>query len=287
MNNPRPLCPCGSGKQVNKCCLPSVRGYWRTGCNITPPPPQTNYAHPKCFLAVTKDCSQRISREHYLSEGVLEEIDFMIGVEGLSWIPAGQNKHVSRSNLTAHFLCDRHNSALSPLDRQGIAFFHTVKQYAVAAYDGRERVSAFNGRDIERWMLKTLYGMLASKLLQAKVGVRIDAEIDSMCVDLLYDRVPFIQGRGLFVRTEIGHTIETEKSIAVQPVTNNLKGTLNGIRFNIVGFDFLLTTSRVDAEHSAFRPGYIVFSSSTGFKVIHLFWTDPGPHPIVRFVNRK
>jgi hypothetical protein len=145
----------------------------------------------------------------------------------------------------------------------------------------------FNGRDIERWMLKTLYGLLVSKNLQARPGLRIVGEVDQQCVDFLFDRDTFVPGRGLFIRTEIGHTIETKRSIAVTPVAKNLKGTLNGICFNIVGFDFLLTTSKVNVEHSAFRPGYIVFSSRTGFKVIHLFWTDPGPHPIVPFVSRK
>ena len=285
--NPRPLCPCGSGKQVNKCCLISVKGYWRTSCNITPTPPQTNYSNPKCFLAITKDCSDKISSEHYLSEGVLEQIDFMIGTEGLPWIPDGKKKTISKSNLTAHVLCTRHNSALAPLDSKGKEFFCVIKQYSVAAYDGKERVSAFNGRDIERWMLKTLYGMLASRILQAELGERIKVDIDTRCVDLLYEKIPFSPGRGLFVRTEVGHTIHTEKSIGVQPVTDRSKRTLNGLRFNMVGFDFLLTTSPVKAENSVFRPGYIVFSSHTGTKVIHLYWADLGPHPIIPFISRK
>lgn len=287
MLNPRPLCPCGSGKQINKCCLPSVRGYWRTGCDITPRPPKTDYANPKCFLAVTKDCSQKISREHFVSEGVLEEIDYIVGVEGLPWIPPGEQKPVSTPNLTAHVLCRRHNSALSPLDSTGAQFFRAIKNLSSSNYDGRENVLAFNGRDIERWMLKTMYGMLASKLLQARFGMRIGADIDSMCVDLLYDRVPFVPGRGLFIRTEIGHTVATERSITVQPVTNNVEQTISGICFNMVGFDFLLTTCKTNAEKSAFRPGYIVFAWRKRFKVIHLFWTDPGPHPIVFFINRK
>ena len=287
MMNPRPLCPCGSGKQVNKCCLPSFRGYWRTGCDITLSPPQTNYAHPKCFLAVTRDCSGKISKEHYVSESVLEQIDYMIGVEGLPGIPPGEQRRISTPNLAASVLCTRHNSALSPLDSTGANFFRAVKNMSSSNYDGGEKVLAFNGRDIERWMLKTMYGMLASKLLQPRFGRRIGADIDALCADLLYDKIPFVPGRGLFIRTEIGHTVATERAIAVQPVTNNVEQTINGLRFNMVGFDFLLTTCKTDAEKSAFRPGYIVFAWEERFRVIHLFWTDPGPHPIVSFVNRN
>jgi hypothetical protein len=222
-----------------------------------------------------------------VSKGVLEEIDYMIGVEGLPGIPPGKKRHISTPNLTGHVLCERHNSALSPLDDIGAQFFRAVKNLSSSNYDVGEKVLAFNGRDIERWMLKTIYGMLASKLLQPRFGMRIGADVDSMCVDLLYDRVPFVPGRGLFIRTEIGHTVATEKSISVQPATNNVEQTINGLRLNIVGFDFLLTTCKTDAEKSAFRPGYIVFAWENQFKVIHLFWTDSGPHPIVPFVNRK
>ena len=287
MMNPRPLCPCESGKQVNKCCLRLVKGYWRTSCNITPAPPQTNYANPRCFLSLTKDCSEKISGEHYVTAGVLKEIDCIINLEGVPWIPEGEMKRVPVDSLTANVLCDRHNRAFSPLDRIGIEFFRAVKQYSVAAYAGNERVSAFNGRDIERWMLKTLYGLLASRTLQVQHGVRIKTDIDMRCVELLYDKVPFSPSRGLFVRTEPGHPVQTKRSLSVSPVTNDAKRTLNGLRLTIVGFDFLLTTSPVPAESSAFRPGYIVFSSSTGDKIIHLFWKDPGPHPVVPFVNRK
>jgi hypothetical protein len=250
-----------------------------------PPPPRTNYANPKCFMGVTQDCGKKMTREHYVSEGILEEIGFIIRVNGVPWVPTAEGKRVARSKLTSRVLCDRHNSALSCLDSQGVAFFRAIKQYSDSAYDGRERVSAFNGRDIERWMLKTLYGLLASKSLQAKPGVRIDAEIDQRCVNLLFDKGTFVPGRGLFVRTDIGRIVARKRIIGVQAVTNNAKGTLNGICFNIMGFDFLLTTSRVSAEHSAFRPGYIVFSSRTGLKVIHLIWADPGPHRIVTFAN--
>jgi hypothetical protein len=236
---------------------------------------------------VTNDCDKKISKEHYMSKGVLQEIDYMIGTEGLPGIPPGENRHISTSNLTAHVLCKRHNSALSSLDDVGARFFQAIKNFSSSDYEGSERVLAFNGRDVERWMLKTMYGMLASKLLQVRLGLRLQADIDSKCVDLLYDKIPFVPGRGLFMRTEIGHTVATRNSIAVRPVTNNVKQTLNGMTFNLVGFDFLLTTSKANAENSAFRPAYIVFTWKNRFRVIHLYWTDPGPHPIVPFINRK
>jgi hypothetical protein len=222
-----------------------------------------------------------------MSENVLEEIDYMIGVEGVPWVAPGQKKQISTPNLSAHILCERHNTALSPLDSVGGQFFRAVKNFSSTDYEGTEKVLAFNGRDIERWMLKTMFGMLKPNLLQPRVGVTIEAAIDAMGVDLLYDRVPFEPGRGLFIRTEVGHSISTERSIAVQPVTNEIQKAVLGLRFNIVGFEFLLTTCKIKAEKSTFRPGYIVFARENQFRVIHLFWTDPGPHPIVPFVNRK
>jgi hypothetical protein len=235
---------------------------------------------------VTRDCSGKISGEHYVSAGVLKEIDHTVELDGFPWIPKGEKKRIPIYGLTANILCDRHNKALSPLDSLGMQFFRAVKQYSVAPYDGRERVSAFNGRDVERWMLKTLYGLLASENLQVQYGTRIRTEIDMECAEDLYDKAAFPPTRGLFVPSKTGHTVATKQEISFSPVTDNVRRKLIGLQVTIMGFDFLLATSPVTAEDSTYRPGYIVFSSHTGEKVIHLFWKDAEPHPIVYFVNR-
>ena len=123
--------------------------------------------------------------------------------------------------------------------------------------------------------------------LQVSPGVKLRAGITSTCADLLYGKVSFSSGRGLFLRAETTHTIETVNSISASPVTNNVKKTINGIRFNMVGFDFFLSTSPVKAEDAIFQPSGIMFNSHTGLKLIKINWTTPGQHIPVLFNSTK
>ena len=82
---------------------------------------KNGYSHPRCYLSTTKGCSNKISREHYISESLLNKIERQnktVDVCGLAWLPKEQLKSVGKSSLTSNILCTQHNSDLSKLDKK-------------------------------------------------------------------------------------------------------------------------------------------------------------------------
>ena len=73
---PRANCPCGSGRPARRC----HRG--EDGSWIAKRPPalltdeRTGYANPRCYGSASKDCSEDMTREHYISDDVLESISW-------------------------------------------------------------------------------------------------------------------------------------------------------------------------------------------------------------------
>src|SRR5690242_12271788 len=65
-------CPCGSGKPGGACCWrgPSL-GFVVPEANPRPPGPKTGHANPECYARSLNDCSEDISKEHYISRNVL------------------------------------------------------------------------------------------------------------------------------------------------------------------------------------------------------------------------
>jgi hypothetical protein len=123
------LCPCRSGWLIVSCCLDPSDGKLRKKVkSIKPPGPATNYAHPNCYLRTTSDCSEEISREHYVSANILEQLGSDEGIEvfGLPWFNPGKGKRLSVDNLTSKILCKRHNENLSPLDHEAGIFFREL-----------------------------------------------------------------------------------------------------------------------------------------------------------------
>lgn len=278
------MCSCGSKRPKILCCFASLRDERAHPSIITPPVPETKYQHKSCYMRSTKDCSQKISREHYMSASVLRLIDEMIDVSGLPWITPGESRAIGIQALAAKVLCERHNNALSPLDKEGERFFQTFLDFSRIAYSEESCLRVFNGVDIERWMLKSLFGLLASESLQVAHGVPLHAEITPQCISLLNGTVAHANQRGMFVRAEPGHTLTTERSVTVFPVTNNQKQNLQGLGVNILGFDFLCSTCPINVDEAVYRPSYLVFKTSKDYRIIHFVWPEPESNAVLEWV---
>ncbi|MDX1922481.1 MAG: hypothetical protein SFW65_05080 [Alphaproteobacteria bacterium] len=116
-------CICGSEKSIAACHLDTDGRLRKPLPNINPPSPNTGYAHNGCYLNRTKDCSEKISKEHYISRSIIDQLGSVIRMSGASWLQAGETLDTTVDNLTAKVLCTRHNSALSPLDDEAAHFF--------------------------------------------------------------------------------------------------------------------------------------------------------------------
>lgn len=120
-----------------------------------PPGADTGYSHERCYARDLADCCTQISREHYISESILEDHGgvFFVTRSRMGW----EEKRLSANALAAKMLCKRHNTALSSLDEAGRAFVRCLRfaQERAAANGGGDTL---NGIDVERWILKMLCG---------------------------------------------------------------------------------------------------------------------------------
>lgn len=171
-------CPCDSGRQFRLCCRRFDGAAEIRVQSTKPVGPPTGYSHPRCYLSGTCDCSERISREHYISRAVLDLLSTQ-RVSGLPWQEAGVSQAFGIDALTARILCERHNSALSPLDNEAKRFVEKLRDAHSAALaragSKRTRWRLASGEALERWGYKVLAGLVAAKIARRE-GVVVTPE---------------------------------------------------------------------------------------------------------------
>jgi hypothetical protein len=113
---------------------------------------------PGCYAAALNDCDGGpLTREHFISETILELFGKRFVVEGTPW--ASTPTWVSPGSLASRILCYRHNSDLSPLDATMGSLYAVVR----SAHEGRQAgTHQFDGELIERWAIKLMLGAVAS-----------------------------------------------------------------------------------------------------------------------------
>jgi hypothetical protein len=115
----------------------------------------------KCWAACLGDCSDKLSREHVITEGVFLSDD--IKVKGLPWC-RDDFKVIGLPNLVRKNLCVSHNSRLSELDnaaidlRKAICSALDLSNSRTVLPPANWKIETFSvdGPRLERWFLKTL-----------------------------------------------------------------------------------------------------------------------------------
>jgi hypothetical protein len=171
-------CPCGSGSAFARCCKSGAGGlpYVKIP-SLAPPGEGTGYSHPKCYMAPTKNCSEKITREHYVSEAILKRFD-KLNVSGMPWQEKGEVKILPTNSLVGNILCERHNSALSPLDSIGLNAFDALTEACDYALNrrspGRVQHYLISGDGLELWMFKLCAGIHFGGIAAAEGGILRD-----------------------------------------------------------------------------------------------------------------
>ena len=155
-------CPCGSKKPASNCCL-TPSGFHKDPARTSPPPPFTKNSHTDCYAASLADCSAERSREHYVSESLLRELnrDDDLRVGGFPWQGEREEETLPPAALASHILCTRHNGALSLLDTIAVRLFRAFDDEGASDSDDQD-LYLFSGHDVERLLLKILCGLASS-----------------------------------------------------------------------------------------------------------------------------
>ena len=232
-------CPCGSGKSIANCHFAFDGRLRKSVPSIRPPAPKTGYSHPSCYLSGTQDCSEQISREHYFSRSVLEQLGRAVEISGAHWLGPGESLRTLIGNLTAKVLCKRHNEALSPLDAEAANFFAILLRALKDLNRNRSGRPVFHlagGSALELWMLKVAcgvyYGGIGSS--QGKLvrdGHTFDAR--KMLAALLERR--WEEGAGLYLKATTGETITLSDRIGFAPLVSDAR--VGGVVIQLVGLE--------------------------------------------------
>lgn len=254
--------------------------------NTHPRGPITGYANIKCYARGDHNCSRKISKEHFISETLLRQIHVnnTAKVAGLKWQQKETFNVVPLSGLASNILCERHNNALSPLDGCIGSFAKTIGEFDAALLSSTSADASeqrfFSGDDIERWMVKSLLGMSASKNLKS-------TKLKPECLDLLFANIEWPEGWGLYFSATSAKPMHHSASFLIETRVEPSQELIFAADFVIRGVPFLLCLGRPDnpASFGLFRPEAIVFKHEQCEKVLVLSWLG-GPQSGVVLLNR-
>lgn len=249
---------------------------------------KSGFAHPKCYLSVTKGCSEKISQEHYISEALLHKIErhnSTIDVCGLSWLPKEHLKSIGKSSLTAGVLCTDHNSALSGFDSEIAklvdAIFSIDKDFQNDTPQGC--AYTIDGTHIERWILKMLVGLVESGQIKQKSGAPF--QYKKKCLELICSasaRWPL--GWGLYAAKTTGQ-IYHSSSLELLPKHDPATGELLAVSLKLNGFEmnFLMGKPDQPKGFGVPRPQSMLFEKSGVTSSIRFEWPRHKAGPSVTY----
>lgn len=217
----------------------------------TPTRPPTGLVTQGCYASELRDCDGGpVSEEHYMSQAVTKHLGPEIRVEGPAWVTPG--KPYPYQALRARVLCERHNGALREIDKAAGRFFGLLRAFAL----GNRRPGEyylFAGEDLERWMLKALLGLGASKNLLIR-DETIEQPPPKWLVDILFGEQPMPEGCGMHMRVEADNDGDGG-AISIRGETANSDGSVVGITMRLTRLVFSLATVPIGAiQGLVYRP---------------------------------
>jgi hypothetical protein len=229
-------CICDSGQPAGLCCW-TARGYHKKPVVVSFHNTGLNGKHDNCYMAATGGCDTKISREHLISEGVLNILaEKQVELSGTPWLK-GQKKILGFAALTAKCLCTRHNSLLSPIDVAGAKFFEAIQRCGITD-TGPGLLFLLSGHDVERWMLRSLaiFGISGNFAID---GAVIDQNfVDRLrIVQLLEDVRTWTKPLGFYLTRGLGHQFWRRENLQIAPVVKTGGDEIMGITIDIQGLE--------------------------------------------------
>ena len=264
--------------------------------SLRPPGPPTGYSHARCYLRDTFDCSERLSREHYVSEAVLVQLGKTLRVSGMPWQQPGETLDAGIGSLTARILCERHNHALSPLDAEAGLFFSVLSRALVdLARKTLSRNPSFHlvsGDALELWMLKVACGLYYS--VGAKNGVRLSTThtIDMMKVRRAFFEREWDARGGLYFSGATGSVMTIANQASFSPLSMEHESRFGGAVASLLGFKVELLFDTKGTNPGAWmglvrRPTELVLRKAKRRHSIILTWPPGTPEASVVMHQRS
>lgn len=247
-------CPCGTGIAASQCCF-RQQAFKKLPATTNPKSPRTNVSRIGCYAAPLQDCSNDISREHYLSKSILVQLEQLGGlrISGTPWMPPGETRIVAPNALTAKVLCSRHNTALSPLDHMAARLFKAFDD-SDAVGGAKDLLYLFSGHDVERWLLKVLCGCLFSGIFTPD---HKNVPLPISWLNVLFGKEEFSGLGGLYVINELGTKQCGPTGVWMTATTRN--EDVSGLSLHVCATELVLNTLGIPqrkfmGRRCAYRP---------------------------------
>jgi hypothetical protein len=284
-------CRCGSERQACECCL-SKNGWFKAPALIKLCSQRYTGSHPKCYLNSLNACSDRISGEHIISEAVLRVVaPTKLVASGFHWLK-GEERSIGLSSLTSNCLCQVHNSALSQLDTAAARCFQAIK-FCDLERTGEGKHYLFSGHDIERWMLKTLANMVASRNI-ARDANRITSVFHRKVdiAGLLQDVQAWSPTTGIYFAPRLTEEVLRDDHFWLEPMSIEPAEVI-GMKASVQGLGFCLLVVPPDAVQGTevaqwnYRPRKFTFLHGNMRNIIEFSWNDKVVHTDVELTFKS
>jgi hypothetical protein len=245
--------------------------------------------HRLCYANALGGCTSTISREHYFSKALLEQIHAYPIVEGLPGQAAPETRY-SIASLTAKILCTHHNALLSPLDAEAAKVFELIdrfEQESATKQPVRAGASTIvSGRLFERWLLKVAFGLCKGKIANNSArGVRTTSLRDEdALLRVLFEQTNWRENWGLYLAMPdrpVGAPASLGFEPRSHPQTNELMMLVAWLRV----VEFWLCLGKPDGVgERQYRPGAIEFRETRSQRRARLTFTWPAgaPHQVFK-----
>lgn len=236
-----------------------------------------DFSNPKCYANKLGNCSNKISREHYISNNLLEKFEHnkTVKLSGLKWIREETFNLMSRNALASNILCTKHNAELSPLHSEVGKLFQYLLDYDNDFNSQRPANDRriIQGDLIEKWMLKTVVGLIASKQIVDK-STNQSVKLKDMYVNILFNDLKFPQSWGMYFKVPDSNTIYKFDFLSVLPLIGNSEIKLTEFLINNFKFNLVLGNPDDPTFWGFYRINEIIFSQNTIQKVIEFLWNE-------------
>jgi len=247
----------------------------------------SGFSHPRCYARASKDCSSKLTSEHWLSSNLLRELE-PLTVGGLRWHDGEST--IRAKALGSNILCDRHNRALSPLDDAAGEVFRVLRHFQADLRTTPDphgpEFALFDGETVERWLLKVFWGCVTSGNVKNPDGALIELP-DSIPAEeltqVLFRGQLLPDGWGLYMTTAallFRPTAEIDLSGITGPDGKLAAGEL-AIGPFVLRFSFGLPPEFGLRRNRHPQAIFIRSEVSDVQKVFAMGWQDSGNRPII------
>jgi hypothetical protein len=197
-----------------------------------------------CWGASLGGCSDKISREHLVSESLFTSDT--VRVQGFPWCK--EAKEIGISGLTAKILCVKHNNDLSPIDSAGAHGFATFREIRRLANvrqklkPGPRTVKRYriDGLGLERWFLKTLINLCYDGEYPIGRSSQIAGKSSEELVRIAYSLDSFKGRAGLYFMAQVGMKIDSTDTVSFSPLIQKDGLRIESGMFSFRGQGFVL-----------------------------------------------